>query len=286
MTMHKKDASLIEELLGRLGSSWEAEKATTRFRSSFRGWRHRFAAVEPFDEVDDLIAWFQNQSVSYRQKNPVATALSLLAQEQDRGAAELLLFLFLPAFEKSLWAWSDPISPDELFAEMSAAFTEAMMTVTSETEKTSGHLIGKARAAGRSARRDEIRRIKREVSFDQIADAGVEILGIGGDPAEADDDPNRTEFDVLDQAIGAKVLTEQEADLTRARLKGIELAEIAQLVGLTYKAAAEMRRRSETRLAAWLLRRQVPARRNVPARVEIANLPALTTSHQDQQERR
>lgn len=293
--MNKNLATLIEQLLARLEGCWGAERAAVRFSSAFQDWRDRFPALEPFEDVDDLVPWFRDTHVTYEKKDPVARALCLLAQERNPAASALLIYLFLPAFERSLWMWGDDlIAPDELLAEMLAGFAEAIQSFTPKITKTCGHLIGKARSAARSFRRDEPRRnfklvdgkwVRHNFSLEEIAEKAIEVLGIADDPAEADD-PDRTEFDVLDDAVNQEVITEREADLVKARLRGKDLQETAGSLGLTYKAAAEMRRRAEGRLAAWLMFRELPSRRNVPRRAEIRSLPALSTSQTENLTRR
>lgn len=268
--------ALIAGLLGHLRRAWEAESSRLRFLAEFQSWRQKHPAIERFETVDDLISWFQNKKVKYEDKNPVAVALSLLAQEGEAAAATLLPFLFVPAFQRSLWVLSDPAQPDEVFAAMLAGFNEAMMTITPETEKPCGRLINKARGAGLSVKRDMIRRLDRQWSLEQIVETDLELLGVGGDPTETDPDI-KSEWDLIKLAIKSKVLKDREADLVIAGMRGDKIEKTAQVLGMTTKAAYEMRRRAHIRLAAFVRERQIPARRNVPKRVEIDDLPGSFT---------
>lgn len=264
MTMLREDKkATIDQLAGQLRRVWQAEASRLRFRATFQTWRERFPALEPFDDVDDLITWFQNKKIKYPEKNPVALALCLLAQGEE-AASTLLLFLFIPAFEKSLWKLSDPSPVDEVFSTLVAGFTEAMMTMTPETPKPSGKPINKARGAGLSLKRDAIRELERSFSLEKIAEVNLETLGIEDDPANSD--PRiKSEFDLIDLAIAQKppVLNEREADFARALVMGFEVERIAQVLGMTLSAAHETRRRMKHRLKDFIEEREVRARRNV-----------------------
>lgn len=252
----------IELLVATLAAAWTAARGGSKFRSTFHTWAERYSSIGGFEDVDDLTAWFQDEKVTYEEKNPIVIALSLLAQEGDQAALALLYFLFIPGFKGVLHKLSGTATPEELFNEMFGAFAEAMLTITPETETASGYLFGKAEGAALSLRRDMIRRRQRESDLDEIAENNLALLGTTDDPA--DTDPLvKSEFDLIDLAIEAKVLNEREANFARAQVYGASIEQAAQVLGMTLNAAYEMRRRMRQRLKDFIEDREIRARRNI-----------------------
>lgn len=258
-------------------AGWEAERETLAFRRHYREWKKRFAEVAPFEEVGDLIDWFQDESIPYPEKDRVAVALCLLAQEGQQVATTLLTFLFRPALRKSaVELTTSDIPSHDLEARIIAAFFEAILTVTSESTMVTRHLVYGAKDGGRKDRREELRRAKREIDAERLPETDP---AIGTDPQDLVGafGLEVTPADLLESAVRDKVINAFEAGLIRAtRLDGFELAATAQVLGLTYSAAAERRRRAEAGLVSWIQKKVIPAKKNIPKRVEMRPSSALS----------
>jgi len=257
-------------------SAWEADRESLAFRRRFREWKERFPVLADFDEVDDLVRWFQDPTHPYEEKDRVAVALCTVAQEKQEAAVTLLVFLFRPKMVKTAVERSIKGTPShDLEAEILAAFYKAILTVTPEMQKVTRHLVYKAVDAGRANRRKELNHSKREIAVEGPFEDRPEdradpqalfgIAGVAKNPAE-----------ILMKAVELTVISSSDADILRATyLDGFDLAPTAQVLGLTYKAAAEKRRRAVWKIVAWL-RDQNPSLRNIPTRVEMASPRALS----------
>ncbi|MGQ0668290.1 MAG: hypothetical protein ACT4PO_01215 [Actinomycetota bacterium] len=136
---------MAERLFADIERGFKEEHEASRLGRHLRTWRSEHPPLARFEDMDALVGFFRDRSISYAPKDEIAGILCALSPD-DELAKLLLLKLYLPGLiAKRRALFGRGMTQDELDATLVAAFLDRAAKTHLGTEMLSGRLLGAAR---------------------------------------------------------------------------------------------------------------------------------------------
>jgi hypothetical protein len=229
------------DLLQRVEGDHAALRRSGTLDDALRRWKTTRDALRSFADAEALICFLRDPGAEPRAtKDSALAAISVEATGGDQTAATLLLWLMLPGLlrvRQRLVTWNG-IGREDLDAELLAGVWEAATAVGPATTSVAARLVNRARRRALTA-------VRRAADWTGRSEPlPTEMAEPGPEPGS--DDPE----DILSEAVQARVISSEEAELFRATHGTIE--KVRARMGVTAYGAQNRRRRARQRLLDWL----------------------------------
>jgi hypothetical protein len=231
----------LVDLLGKVEADLAARRTSGALEHALTRWQTLHEELTGFADPDGLIAFIREPDVERREsKDKALAALCVEGIGGDNEATLLLVWLLLPGLlllRRRLMV-RDGLDRDDLDAELLTGVWEAATRVRPETPYVAARLLD-------GARRRALAAIRREEDWTRR----IEPLQRDGGPMMSTVDVEGA-HDVLDEGVGAGVISTGEAELLRAS-RGV-MPTLRSRLGISESAARSRRLRAKRRLLAWL----------------------------------
>lgn len=247
-------------------TEFETELEASRLRRRFRAWMAQHPALQRFEDLDALIAFQWDRSISSPPRNEIALVLCSLAGD-DPAAKLLLLRLYVPGLARR---WSElrknVLPEDEVGAELVTGFLIRATKTDLGPEDLSNRLLGAARDRVREAIKKRLRQLASEfatadaaaleAAAEQVPDAAEEALASTEGP------------DLLRQAEAEGALGRDHVEILRLMVvEHLTDKEAAKRIGIRPGAARTRKTRATAMLRDWLRKRDVRPEEEPPGGV-------------------
>jgi RNA polymerase sigma factor (sigma-70 family) len=242
---------MAERLFAHIEQRFKEEHEVSRLGRRLQEWRSEHRPLARFEDVDSLIRYFRDPSVSYEPKDEIAGILCALSPEDE--LANLLLFkLYIPGLiAKRRALFGRGLTQDELDATLVAGFLDRAAKTSLGTDMLSGRLLSSAREW---VEREIDKRVRPQRDHEVPAPVD-ELFAEMRDPTDIADQvvSKAAAIDVVRRALNqGAIAKDQAAVLWAADVEGLSRKDVAARIGIAEGAARVRLHRARARLRAWL----------------------------------
>jgi hypothetical protein len=236
---------MAERLFANIERRFEAERQASQLGRRFQEWRTEQPLLARFEDLDALVDFFRDRSISYRPKDEITGILGALSPA-DELAELLLLKLYVPGLiSKRHGLFGYGLTQDELDSALVAGFRDRAAKAHLGTEMLSGRLLAAARDQARREITERAKLLAHEapMAVDEVFAAAPE------EPAVDEEVEGRTAADLIRNALTEGVIRKEQAEiLWITSVKKLPVKQAAARLGISEGAARVRLFRARERL--------------------------------------